>query len=120
MGHLPGILNPSTYRPLSSNAWLSVLEVSLLVSGRGNLSPFLKLGFLPCSSALPAPHPPQTGLSRGTQFPFDLFKAGPQCAAPIRADPFLLVTKACKMDQPHFSSLAFGALPGLCSVISLV
>lgn len=63
---------------------------------------------------------PWAGLLGGTQFPFNLFKAGPQPVAPIRADPFLLVTEACKMDQPYFSSLASGALPGPCSVISLV
>lgn len=61
---------------------------------------------LPCS---PRAAPPP----RGSQFPFDLFKTGAQCVAPVRADPFLLVTEACKMDQPHFSCLASGAWQGL-------
>lgn len=60
------------------------------------------------------------GLPRNTEFPFDLFKVAAPREAPVRADPFLLVTESHKMDQPHFSSLSFGASPGLRSAISLV
>lgn len=68
--------------------------------------------FLPLKARPPALllSSPQASLSRGTQFPFDLFKAGARCATPVRSDPFLLVTEARKTDQPHFSSLASGGL----------
>ena len=113
LGHLPRIQNLLPPRAsLSSIRWPSNLAGSpACCVGHRNLS----------SSGTRPPAPflssPWAGLLGGTQFPFNLFKAGPQCEAPIRADPFLLVTKACKMDQPHFSSLASGALPGPCTVI---
>ena len=89
-----------------SPPWHSVSRTGPAGVGHG------KLSFPGSQASCPVPVP--LGLA---SFSSDLFKAGAQRAVPIRADPFLLVTKACKMDQPHFSSLAFGASPGLCSVI---